>query len=152
MKRKEYEVRCIALLKKFPHAINVPQPPSMFTPFLVRAEVNKLLSLQVKFVVLLLFKYWWMIKSLYRVVKISNSLVICHKHLNTPASFILRMLNFLSLLFILVISWQIHKSNKINKPMNSFLYLYIRFIQDLCFVLSTNVSITEEFSDTLDIA
>jgi len=107
MNQKAYEVKCTALLRKFPHAINTPQPQSMFTPFLVRAEVNKLfefqvmqLSLQVKFVVLLLFKSWWMIKSLYRVVKSSNSLVICHKHLNTPASLILRMLKFLSLLFI----------------------------------------------------
>jgi hypothetical protein len=39
MHQKAYEMRCIALVKKFPHAINIPQPPKMFTPFLVRAEV-----------------------------------------------------------------------------------------------------------------
>jgi len=93
MCHKAYEEKSIELLKKFPLAINIPQPPSMYTPFLVRAEVNKLfslqvmlLSLQVKFVVLQLLKSWWMIKSLYRVVKSLNSLAICHKHLNTPAS------------------------------------------------------------------
>jgi hypothetical protein len=67
MQQKDYEVKCIALLKKLPHAINTPQLPSMYTPFLVRAEVNKLFSFQVmllllhvKSVVFLLFKPCWM--------------------------------------------------------------------------------------------
>jgi hypothetical protein len=83
------------LLKKFPHAVNIPQPPSMFTPFLVRAEINNLfsfqvmlLSLHVKSAVLLWFKFWRMTKSLSRVVKSSNSLVSCQKHLNTSVSLI----------------------------------------------------------------
>jgi hypothetical protein len=56
MHQKAYEERCIALLKKYPDAINTPKPPSMYTPFLVRAVVNELLSFQVKFTVFLFFE------------------------------------------------------------------------------------------------
>ncbi|GFG30290.1 hypothetical protein Cfor_04444 [Coptotermes formosanus] len=34
MHQKAYEERCIALLKKYPHAINTPRPSAMYTPFL----------------------------------------------------------------------------------------------------------------------
>lgn len=56
MQQKTHEKRCIALLQKFTDAINIPKPPSMYTPFLVRANVHELFLFQVNFMVLLFFK------------------------------------------------------------------------------------------------
>lgn len=46
---KFYEEKCIALLKKYPEAVNSPKLPLMYTPFLVRAKVMNLYLSEVKF-------------------------------------------------------------------------------------------------------